>query len=112
LHYRCLNTLEVDLQVLEIVITRVRNVAVLGENLANLSSLAPSPHDTFGAECTAVGIVDVWMCAEDSVLAAVRGPGDVDLGSRGTPNVRFLVLTDDHRGTPNVRFLVLYIILK
>ena len=96
LHYRCLHTLEVDLQVFCDATTRVREVVVLGVNLANMSSLAPSPHHICGAMGSATGMAGVSFLANEPVRPAVRGPGDVNLSSRGTSDVRLLVLTDDH----------------
>ena len=69
---------------------------VVGENLADLSSLTPAPYDMCGAMGAATGIVGVSLFAKKPVHASVRGPGNVDLGSRGTSDVRLLVLTDDH----------------
>ena len=97
MQYSCFNTLEVDLQVLVGALTRVREVLVLGENLAGLSSLAPSLHNMCGAMGAALDIMGACGTANEPVHATVTGRGDVDLGSRGTPNVRPLVLTDYHR---------------
>ena len=73
-----LHTLKVNLQVLEDVITRVREVMDVGENLADLSSLAPASHDMCGAIGAATGIAGVSLLAKKHV----RVPGFAKIRSK------------------------------